>query len=141
MQYEKTIRINTGSVLIHFEDNVEYKKYLSELKKYLIYIILSIFLILVGTFGIIYFIYNYNFTLIITSFVIEIIGIIVTLLFEPILKNFYQYKFNLVLKEIKKSKYRITYANNKTGHITYVKNGITESIYVFKGKNSKGARK
>lgn len=103
MQYEKMIRINTGSVLIHFEDDVEYKKYLSELNKYLIYIILSIFLILVGTFGIIYFIYNYNFTLIITSFVIEIIGIIVTLLFEPILKNFYQYKFNLVLKEIKKT--------------------------------------
>lgn len=63
-----------------------------------------------------------------------------TKVFDPIERRFNYYKYDLIVKEIKKKKYRLEYSNDRTGHIKYSKNGEGYSIYVFKGKNAKSAR-
>ena len=61
-------------------------------------------------------------------------------IFDSIERRYNYYKYDLIIKEIKKKKFRLEYSNDRTGHIKYSKNGEGHSIYVFKGKNAKSAR-
>ena len=61
-------------------------------------------------------------------------------IFNSIERRYNYYKYDLIIKEVKKKKYRLEYSNDRTGHIRYSKNGEGHSIYVFKGKNAKSAR-
>ncbi len=59
---------------------------------------------------------------------------------DDYVRVFNNYKYDLIIKEIKKKKYRIDYSNDRTGHIKYTKKGEGYSIYVFKGKGNRSAR-
>ena len=63
-----------------------------------------------------------------------------TKIFDYIERRYNYYKYDLIINEIKKKKYRLEYSNDRTGHIKYFKNGEGHSIYVFKGKNAKSRR-
>ena len=73
-------------------------------------------------------------------FIIALIFIIIAKTLETVLGRYQKYKFDCVIEEIKKNKWRLKDSNNRTGHISYVKDGVGHSIYVFKGKNAKSSR-
>jgi hypothetical protein len=81
-----------------------------------------------------YSIFIYFFIGLILLFVLD------TKIFYEIENRYNYYKYDLIINEIKKNKYRLDYSNDRTGHIRYTKKGEGHSIYVFKGKNAKSAR-
>ncbi len=88
--------------------------------------ILSVFLIFINTIAIFF------------SVILFLLTFILEKLSENFLMRYAEYKYSLVIKELKRRNCRITYFNDTTGRITYVEDGEGHSIYVFRGKNAKG---
>lgn len=139
MNKEVMLSLHTGgSYIVTFNEEKDYEIFKKERSKYIgmIIAILVTFILLILSFILIL---NSD-KFIIAFIVILLIMALETKIFNIIEKRFNYYKYDLIIKEIKKNKYRIDYSNDRTGHIRYTKKGEGHSIYVFKGKNAKSAR-
>ena len=140
MNKEAMLSLHTGgSFIVTFNDEKDYEIFKKERSKYIgmIIAILITFILLILSF-----ILMLNSDKFIIAFiVILLIMVLEAKIFNIIEKRFNNYKYDLIIKEIKKNKkYRLVDNDNGTGRIIYSKDGIKSKIYVFKGKNAKSAR-
>lgn len=136
---EKVIfNLYTGNYCVNFDNEDEYNIYLnqkSKFKKSIIACLLLALLMLIS------FILIFVKNILIIMFGISFLAFLIsTKVYNSVEQQYNSYKYDLILRDIKKNNYRIKYSNDRTGHISYVKDGVGFSIYVFKGKNAKGAR-
>jgi len=136
--YQENIKLyKGGKFTLTFNNEIEHKNYLKN--KYLCIFTLVIFFITFIT-GLILLIFSLNklhTVIFITCFILLLISLLLTRVYDYLAKKFKYYKFNLILNEIKKNNWRVDYSNESTGHITYSYKGVRKSIYVFLGKNAK----
>ena len=139
MNKEAMLSLYTGgSFIVTFNDENEYKIFKKEKSLY------------VGMFVAIFVTFFISILLVVlmlknSDLVLYFVGSLLLIvleskIFNSIERRYNYFKYDLIIKEIKKKKYRLEYSNDRTGHIRYSKNGEGHSIYVFKGKNAKSAR-
>ncbi len=135
MTHKYDARLYSGRLVLNLE-NEEYKelKLLTRIER----IWTGIFVVMCLV-PIIVLMINYPRNLVLSMYSVLIPMIMCIPMFISINKR-KRYLYELVLAELIKQGYTIKYSNNTTGRITYSKNGVGRSIYVFKGKNAKGAR-
>ena len=139
MNKEAMLSLHTGgSFIVTFNDEKDYEIFKKERSKY-IGMIIAIFVTF--AFSVLSFILMFDYSIFIYFFIgLMLLIVLEAKVFDSIERRYNYYKYDLIIKEIKKKKYRLEYSNDRTGHIKYSKNGEGHSIYVFKGKNAKGAR-
>ena len=138
MSKKVILNLYKGNYSINFNDEDEYDIYLDQKNKYKNSVLASVLLciLMLASFLLIF----------VKSFFIFIFGIsflaffISTYVYGIVDGRYNDYKYNLVLKDLQKNKYKIKYSNDKTGCITYIKDGVGTTIYVFRGKNAKSAK-
>lgn len=132
---EKIIKIYSGRIIVNFDEE-EYKIYKLEKRSYLFYVLGFLSLVILSAAGFIYGLLNDS-TVMIVSIILCLIALGFNYIFRNRIERYHRYLFDLIIFKLKMKKYKITYSNISTGHISYVKDKITHSIYVFKGKNAK----
>ena len=139
MNKEAMLSLHTGgSFIVTFNDEKDYEIFKKERSKY-IGMIIAIFITFMLL--ILSFILMLNSDKFIIFFIIILlIMVLEAKIFNIIEKRFNNYKYDLIIKEIKKKKYTLNYSNVKTGHISYSIKGEGYSIDVFKGKGNRSAR-
>ena len=139
MNKEVMLSLHTGgSFIVTFNDEKDYEIFKKERSKY-IGMIIAIFITF--ALSVLSFILMFDYSIFIYFFIgLMLLFVLNTKIFYEIENRYNYYKYDLIIKEIKKNKYRIDYSNDRTGHIRYTKKGEGHSIYVFKGKNAKSAR-
>lgn len=139
---KKEIRLyQGGKFTVTFFSKREYKKYAN-----IYYLCIGFFAatFVLVTSGLLLFIllltYNSNSNLLLTGILLLLSAAATNKIYLLINNRLDNIKYNLVINEIKLNKWKISYSNKITGHITYVLNGEHNHIYVFKGKNAKSAK-
>ena len=136
---EKVKLYNGGRFQITFNDEMEHKDFLVSkyfyLGSFLFGTLLFLTCILLFILAL-----NVNSKLLLWSVTFLFLSVGVFKIFEIVEKKYEKLKYRLILEEIKKNNFKIDYANESTGHITYSIKGVRYPIYVYKGKNAKSAK-
>lgn len=139
MKKDVKVRIYQDKFNVCFADIADYDKYIYTKRKYFVLLCILFLLSAAWIVLIVCGLFN-NFNLVYVSFLVLFILAVFSVYMNKFIDYKNQYYFNLIIREIKRNNWKIKYSNNKTGHITFIKDNIGTSIYVFKGKNAKGAR-
>ena len=127
-----------GSFIVTFNDEKDYEIFTKERSKYIGMIIATF---ITFALSVLSFILMFDYSIFIYFFIgLMLLFVLNTKIFYEIENRYNYYKYDLIIKEIKKNKYRIDYSNDRTGHISYTKKGECHSIDVFKGKGNRSAR-
>lgn len=140
MNKEVMLSLHTGgSFIVTFNEENDYEIFKKERSKYIGMIIATL---ITFALSVLSFILMFDYSIFIYFFIgLMLLFVLDTKIFYEIENRYNYYKYDLIIKEIKKNKkYRLVDNDNGTGRIIYSKDGIKSKIYVFKGKNAKSAR-
>ena len=139
MNKEVMLSLHTGgSFIVTFNDEKDYEIFKKERSKYIGMIIA---ILITFALSVLSFILMFDYSIFIYFFIgLMLLFVLDTKIFYEIENRYNYFKYDLIIKEIKKNKYRIDYSNDRTGHIRYTKKGEGHSIDVFKGKGNRSAR-
>lgn len=140
MDYEYMIRIYSGRYTLNLENKTKYNEVRSVIKEYKIWLIVTLGISFLWLFSLFYLALVITYEIWYYCFFFTPVIIALCYITLQKMNKYNHYLFNQIINDLLKKGYKISYSNDKTGRITYTKNGIGHSIYVFKGKNAKSAK-